>query len=146
MKTLSEAIKLIEEIEHDEVEAPSAIAGEMAATDAPPPSEPPVSDDAIGADTEGNVVLQLLADIKDLLTQLVGVEGAEGEFGPEGEMPPGEGGEFGPEGELPPGEGEEEDHIPVDAIPEPDENEEEEEEEEEEEGRPPRHNPEGEAD
>src|SRR5208337_1444 len=97
----------------------------MAAVESPPPSEPPVSDDAVGADTEGNVVLQLLADIKDLLSQLVGAEEGEGEFGPEGE--------------LPPGEGSEEDRIPVDAIPEPDEDEDEEEKEEEEEGRPPRH-------
>ena len=132
MKALSEAIRLIEEIEHDEVETPSAIAGEMAAVESPPPSEPPVSDDAVGADTEGNVVLQLLADIKDLLSQLVGAEEGEGEFGPEGE--------------LPPGEGSEEDRIPVDAIPEPDEDEDEEEKEEEEEGRPPRHKPEGEGD
>lgn len=137
---LNEAIKLIEDIEHDDVAAPSEIAGEMATdtVDAPPPSEPPVSDTAVGADTEGNVVLQLLADIKDLLSQLVGVEGAEemGEFGPEGEMPPGgPGEEFGP-----PGEGEEGEEIPVDAIPEPDEEDEEEDEEE----MPPRHAPEGE--
>jgi len=145
MIALNEALKIIEEIEHDEVEAPSAIAGEMA-VDAPPPSEPPVSDDAIGADTEGNVVLQVLSDIKDLLAQLVGPPEGEEEFGPEGEMPPGAEGELGPEGEMPPGaEGEEEDHIPVDAIPEPDEDEEGEEEEEE--GRPPRprRNPEGEG-
>ena len=134
MSKLNEAIKLIEEIESDDgIETPSEIAGEMAAVDAPPPSEPPVSDDAIGADTEGNVVLQLLADIKDLLSQLVGAESGEGEFGPEGEL--------GPEGEgepsMPPGGG---DNIPVDALPEPDEDEEE---DEDEDAMPPRHAPEG---
>ena len=146
MSKLNEALKLIEEIEQDQLEAPSEIAGggEMG-MDAPPPSEPPMSDDAVGADTEGNVVLQLLADIKDLLAQLVGAEEGEGEFGPGGPGELGPEGELGgPEGEggpmLPPGEGGEED-IPVDAIPEPDEEDEEEREEEE---VPPRHAPEGE--
>ena len=116
MTTLNEAIKLIEEIEDAEVEAPSEIAGEMATDtmDAPPPSEPPVDDTAIGADTEGNVVLQLLGDIKELLAQLVGLENGEEEIA----------------GELPP-EGEEEE-MAVDAIPEVPEEEREEEEEEEE--------------
>lgn len=119
MTALNEAYKLIQEVEDAEVESPSEIAADMGgpegAPDMPPPSEPPVSDDAVGADTEGNVVLQLLSDIKDLLAQLVGAEEAEIEGG---EMPP------------IPGEGEEEE-VPVDAIPEAPEDEEEEDEEEE---------------
>lgn len=138
MSILNEAIKLVEEVEQDEILAPSEIAGEMATdtVDAPPPSEPPVSDDAIGADTEGNVVLTLLGQIKDLLARLVGAEEGEGEgeFGPSGEMPPGA--EDGME--FPPEEGED---IPVDALPEPDE--EEDEEEDDEDGMPPRPAPEG---
>jgi hypothetical protein len=147
MSKLNEALKLIEEIEQDQLEAPSEIAGsgEMG-MDAPPPSEPPVSDEAVGADTEGNVVLQLLADIKDLLAQLVGAEEGEGELGPGGPGELGPEGGFGPEDDLgseggpvpPPGE----EDIPVDAIPEPDE--EDEDEEEEGEKMPPRHAPEGE--
>ncbi len=130
MTQLQEAIKLIEELHDEEVKAPSEIASEMAppaadevdAVEAPPPSEPPVDDSAIGADTEGNIVLNLLADIRDFLAQLVGAdEGGEGELpGEEGEMPP------------VPGEGGEEEEGPVDAIPEPPEEEENEEEEDEE--------------
>lgn len=127
MNQLQEAIKLIEEIEHDEVRPPSEIAGAMADTDmppsdAPPPSEPPMDDTAVGADTEGNVVLQLLADIRDLLTQLVGGEEGEGELPPPGEE----------DLALPPGApGDEEEDGPVDAIPEAPSDEEEEEEDDE---------------
>jgi hypothetical protein len=119
MTNLNEAIKVVEEIEQDELAAPTEIEGglDSIAVDAPPPSEPPVSDDAVGADTEGNVVLQLLADIKDLLGELVAVETGEEEA--EGE--PGE-------------EGEPDENRPVDAIPEPPEDEEEEDNDEE--GRP----------
>lgn len=79
--------------------------GEGAGLDLPP-SEPPVSDSAVGADTEGNVVLGLLGDIRNFLAQLAsalvpepeteeGAEGAEGGAGPVGEF----GGEEGGEGE-----------------------------------------------
>jgi hypothetical protein len=132
MTQLQEAIKLIEELHGEEVKAPSEIASEMAppaaddidvAAEAPPPSEPPVDDSAIGADTQGNIVLDLLADIRDFLAQLVGAD-------EEGAMP----GEPGEEGEMPPvpDEGEEGEDGPVAAIPEPPEEEEEEEEEDEE--------------
>jgi len=57
---LTEAIKIVED----------------AAVDLPP-SEPPVSDTAVGADTQGNVVVQLLTDIKDLMGQLVDLEAGE---------------------------------------------------------------------
>jgi hypothetical protein len=97
MTNLQEAIKVVEEIEQDELAAPTeAPMMSEPPVDTPPPSEPPVDDSAIGADTEGNVVLQLLADIKDLLTQLVAVEDDDAE--------------------LPPDEG---DDVPVDALPEP---------------------------
>jgi len=119
MTALKEALKQIEEIEDAEVASPSEIAADMGGEgeggpEMPPPSEPPMSDTAVGADTEGNVVLQLLSDIKDLIAQLVGAEDAE----IEGDMPP------------IPGEGEEED-IAVDAIPEVPEDEDENEEENE---------------
>nr|WP_288916228.1 hypothetical protein [uncultured Pseudomonas sp.] len=68
-----------------------------------PPSEPPMSDSAVGADTEGNVVLGLLGDIRNFLAQLASAlvpepeteEGAEGGEGPVGDF----GGEEGGEGE-----------------------------------------------
>ena len=132
MSQLKDAIKLIEEVEADEVKAPREDAGEMAPpaadnidAEAPPPSEPPVEDTAIGADTEGNVVLQLLADIRKFLAMLVGAEENEGE------LPPGEEEELADEGEAPPMPPEDggEDSGPVDAIPEPDEEDEEDEEE-----------------
>lgn len=105
MTNLQEAIKVVEEIEQDELAAPTEAPAMMpdAAVDTPPPSEPPVDDTAVGADTEGNVVLGLLTDIKNLLTQLVAVES--------------------PEAEMPPEEGEEGEEMPVDALPEPPEGE-----------------------
>ena len=132
MSQLKKAIQLIEEIQDDEVKSPHEIASEMAppaaddiGAEAPPPSEPPVEDTAVGADTEANVVLQLLADIRRFLAMLVGEEEAEGELpgeeGVEGEGPP-----------IPP-EGEDEEEGPVDAIPEPPEDEEDEDEDEEDE-------------
>jgi len=120
MRNLQEAIKVVEEIEQDELAAASNAdnlggADEGSAIDVPPPSEPPVSDDAVGADTQGNVVLQLLTSINDLLVQLVGAEEAE----IEGEPP------------LPPeGEEDEEGEEPVDALPMPPDEEEEEEDDE----------------
>ena len=128
---LKEAIRLIEEIQADDVPAPGEIAGDMADTGgaAPPPelppSEPPVDDAAVGADSEANLVIQLLADIRHFLGILAGEEDVEGEEGMEG---PG-----GPGGEMPlPGEEGEEEGGPIDAIPEAPEGEEEEEEDEEE--------------
>jgi hypothetical protein len=110
MTKLQEAIKIVEEVEQDELSAP--VGGDVA-VDVPPPSEPPVSDDAVGADTEGNIALQLLTDIKDLLSELVSLEGDEA----------------AEEGE--PDLGDEE--RPVDALPMPDEDEGGEEDEEDEE-------------
>lgn len=62
-----------------------------------------MSDSAVGADTEGNVVLGLLGDIRNFLAQLASAlvpepeteEGAEGGEGPVGDF----GGEEGGEGE-----------------------------------------------
>lgn len=111
MKILVEAQKLVEELEQDELEGgdPSGPGAPTdLAVDVPPPSEPPVSDDALGADTEGNVALQLLADIRNLLAQLVGEEPGAEDLPPEG------------------GPGDEEGAI--DAIPEPPEDEEDEDE------------------
>lgn len=124
MITLQEARKLVREMEDDAL----SFAGP---TEAPPtdmpgadtaeplePMEPPISDTAIGADTESDTALGLLRQMTDLLTQLVTAlapeAGPEGEMGLEGGMPPGaeggmppgaEGGmpgEGGPEGEMPP--------------------------------------------
>lgn len=116
MKPLEQALVLIQEVTDAEVKAPSELAstfgangsGDEPSMDGPPPSEPPVSDEAVGADTEGNVALQLLSDIRDLLNELVhgGEEGAPGEEGGEPPLPPGE-------------EGAED--SPVDAVPMPDE-------------------------
>lgn len=76
----AEALKLVEELE-DDVPADGAPVDEAPPGDTDgadlPPSEPPVEDSAMDIDTEGNVALQLLADIKNLLAQLVG--GEEGE-------------------------------------------------------------------
>lgn len=121
MNQLNEALKLVEEVEQQEIESPREIDQATAATDLPPPSEPPMDDAAVGADTEANVVLGLLADIRDLLTQLTNPEGADLDV--EGEGPGGPGGD-----ELPlPGEGEEGEEGPVDAIPEAPEDEDDEE-------------------
>lgn len=83
--TPKDALKLVEELEDDlpvdgapESEAPPMDDGAEGAE--LPPSEPPINDEAVGADTEGNVALQLLADIKNLLMQLVTGESPEGEL------------------------------------------------------------------
>jgi len=109
MNSLAQAQKIVEELE-DQFGAEAADtappgADDMA-IDVPPPSEEPISDEAVGADTEGNVVIGLLSDIRDLLAQVVGVEGEPGD-----DMPPGAGG--------PPGEGEPGEEEAIDAIPEP---------------------------
>ena len=105
----------IEELENDELNAgPSSGADALPPGDELPPghegdlppSEPPVDDAAIGADTEGNVVLALLKSIKDLLAKLVGEEaGVEGDL--EGEA-----------GAAPPPPGDEGDEAELDAVPE----------------------------
>jgi hypothetical protein len=66
MKNLTEALQIVEALPVD-------------AVDVPPPSEPPMDDTAVGADTQGNVVVGLLSDIKDLLSQLVDVDLGEEE-------------------------------------------------------------------
>jgi hypothetical protein len=115
VRQINEARKLIEQIEDDLEDMPPEGGGDLEgggddmAVDMPPPSEPPIGDEAVGADTEGNVALQLLGDIKELLTQLVAVEGGE---------VPGEEGELPDEGELP------EEGEAVDAVPEAPEDEE----------------------
>lgn len=76
-----------------------------------PPSEPPMSDSAIGADTEGATALGLLRDISQSLKQLSGA--LVPDQGPEagGDLPPGEGG--APMEDGPPVEGDGEGEIPV---------------------------------
>jgi len=105
MSNINEAIKLVEEMEADELshlqsEAPpsdmgmgSDVGGETLE-----PSEPPISDTAIGADTEGDTALSLLRSMKNSLEQIAaavapveelppGAEGAEGAMGAGGEIP-----------------------------------------------------------
>lgn len=135
---LSEALVLVEELEQDGLQSPDTMSGGDAmgggddmAADMPPPSEPPVSDEAVGADTQGDVAIQLLSDIRDLLGKLAGEDptGAEGEseLGGEGAPLPGEGGEGAPL----PGEGDEGgDSAAIDAIPEVPEDESDEDDEE----------------
>jgi hypothetical protein len=107
MTTLQEARKLVREMEDDAL----SFAGPAEAPGAPPmdgadavepldPMEPPISDTAIGADTEGDTALGLLRQMTDLLTQLVTALAPEAGMG--GEGMPGEGmpGEMG---EMPPG-------------------------------------------
>lgn len=133
MNELNEARKLISELEQDALETPEApVGGEF--DSALPPSEPPVSDSAIGADTEGETALGLLRGIKTDLDRLAdelaplpepGDEAGEPsveEIEGEGPMPdediipePPAGGEEEPEEE---GEPEDEDEIP-DRRPEP---------------------------
>lgn len=67
-----------------------------------PPSEPPMSDSAVGADSEGSLALGLLREIRDFLGQLSAALAPAPEEGAEGEGAEG-GGEFGGE----PGDGEE---------------------------------------
>ena len=141
MSTLKDAIKLVEEMEADELAMHSPAPGEfgeltggmddMGVTDEP--MEPPVSDTAIGADTEGETALGLLRQMKDLLTQIVQAVAPEQMVGDE-EMAGadlGMGGAGGgmpeePPAGLPPG-GEGEEKIEVDEFtPDEDESKEEE--------------------
>lgn len=123
MSNINEAIKLVEEMEVDELdhlgsEAPPAdMGGPEFGGDTLEPSEPPMSDSAIGADTEGETALSLLRKMSISLEQIAAAvapveapPGAEGETGGMGgEMPP-EGGEGVPMPDEPPidieGEGE----------------------------------------
>ena len=87
MSQLTEAVKLIEELEVEEKEfqeSPDAALLDQAtgpeALDAlPEPTEPPISDAAIGADTEGETALGLLRQSRDLLAQLVSAVAPEPE-------------------------------------------------------------------
>jgi hypothetical protein len=86
-RTIQEARRLINEIAGaglpDDDEGLPDDTGAM-----PPPSgedmpmEPPISDSAIGASTQDNVALGLLGEIRDLLAELVGQEGAEADVPP----------------------------------------------------------------
>jgi hypothetical protein len=76
MKNLTEALQIIEALPVDAVDAPPP--SELPPSELPP-SEPPMDDTAVGADTQGNVVVGLLSDIKDLLAQLVDVDLGEEE-------------------------------------------------------------------
>ena len=96
---IEKARQLINEMEDaaGDMPMPSDVPSQL-----PPPSgtdmplEPPMSDSAAGANTEDNVALGLLREIRDLLSTLVGDEAAEGGEAPE--IPE------EPEGELEPGE------------------------------------------
>jgi hypothetical protein len=127
MKELKEALKLVEELEQDELDAlgagagTDALAGGEAGPEAdtfgelgPPggdtlePSEPPMSDSAIGADTEGETALGLLRQIATGIEQMAAViappeEGVGGEEmeGPAGEGAEGAGAPLPPEGAMP---------------------------------------------
>jgi hypothetical protein len=79
MKELLESMKLVEEIQ-DEMTDLGAPPDGSGSTDAMsnaefapdlPPSEPPISDSAIGADTEGETALDLLRQIRFLLNGII---------------------------------------------------------------------------
>ena len=110
MSNIKEAIKLVAEMEADELdrfnsEASPAETELGAGMDVDiggetlEPSEPPVSDAAIGADTEGDTALSLLRSMKNSLEQIATavapVEALPDEGGAEG-MPPGAAGGGGP--------------------------------------------------
>jgi len=101
MSTIKEAIKLVEEMEEDELNHVDAVPTDMGmgsdiGGDTLEPSEPPVSDSAIGADTEGESALALLRSMKNSLEQIATA------VAPVEEMPPGaEGGPGGMPGGMP---------------------------------------------
>ena len=127
MSNLNEAIKLVHEMEDDLLNGgaadaagtgPETGAGAFDMAEPLEPSEPPVSDMAIGADTEGDTALGLLRQMKDLLTQIVTVVAPPEEMGGEGEGGEGMGAEGvggmgaeGPAGGMPP-EGFNDEEIP----------------------------------
>lgn len=99
MNAINEAIKLVEEMEADElsrIEAPPAAdmgLGSDIGGDTLEMSEPPISDTAMGADTEGDSALSLLRSMKNSLEQIASA------VAPVEEVPPGaEGGVPGPGG------------------------------------------------
>jgi len=109
MSTINEAIKLVEEMEADELSHMDSGApptdmgvGSDIGGDTLEPSEPPMSDSAIGADTEGESALSLLRSMKNSLEQIAAAvapveelpPGAEGPGG----IPGGPGGDIGAEG------------------------------------------------
>jgi len=136
---LKEAIKLVQEMEDDILDggASPEMPGDMGPSDAEPlePSEPPISDAAIGADTEGETALSLLTQMKELLTQIAMAVAPpeEGVPGEEGEMPPGAEGM----GDMPP-EPMADEETPSEEFPEGDEEEEEDDKEPFEEAAPNR--------
>ena len=114
MSDLKAAIKLVQEREDDILGAEGGAPPEMpssmgdAGAELPEPSEPPVSDTAIGADTEGTTALSLLQQMTSLLQQIATAvvppeEGMPGEEGEEGlGLEGGEGGDIGDMGDMPP--------------------------------------------
>lgn len=112
MNAINEALKLVEEMEADELSHMDAGApptdmgiGSDIGGDTLEMSEPPMSDSAIGADTEGDSAISLLRSMKNSLEQIAsavapveemppGAEGAPGGV-------PGPGGEAGGEMEMP---------------------------------------------
>lgn len=105
MSNINEAIKLVEEMEADELSHMDSGApptdmgvGSDIGGDTLEMSEPPMSDSAIGADTEGESALSLLRSMKNSLEQIAaavapveemppGAEGMEGGAGGGGEIP-----------------------------------------------------------
>lgn len=113
MNDLQNAIKLVEELA-DETEqmitldAPDAvgddaISGAVASPDLPP-SEPPISDTALGADTEGETALSLLSQMRDSLQQLAQALAPAPELEPGAEGAAGPGAAGAPPAEIPGGE------------------------------------------
>jgi len=96
--TLKEAIKLVDEMADEELLHRNELGGsddptmgDMGGMDAPSdesdflePTEPPMSDSALGADTEGETALGLLTQMKDALVQIATA------VAPEQDMMPGE--------------------------------------------------------
>jgi hypothetical protein len=129
--TLKEAQKLVEEMEADAMSAPEELTASPAAEPLEP-MEPPVSDSAIGADTEEDTALGLLRQMRDFLAQLataLAPEETPDEAGAEAGAIAGEAAEEG---------GGAESGMP----PEPPKDELEDEEEKEKEGEPPNRRPE----
>ncbi len=118
MNDLATAIKIVEDLEQDELDDAGSVGmpaegGGEPAGGAPLPddgmggdglesSEPPVSDSAVGADTEGATALGLLRDMANSLQQLAAALAPPTEEEGAGDM---EGAPGGPEGEgaIPPG-------------------------------------------
>jgi hypothetical protein len=110
MSELTNALKLVQEMEDDMLDGGSEFDMGAPAPETGPsmdmgmdPSEPPVSDSAIGADSEGDTALGLLRQMKDLLTQIAGgMAPPEGEPGHEESETPDEEAAEQALGEMPP--------------------------------------------